>query len=329
MRLRYFALVLAAFSICGSNCALGKDRPFPPQILAAKTVAVIAHYGFVPSAFNPGKGDKFRRDAEGILLDSGRFTVLDDPDKSDLVLLLVCGYSPGWLGFRDHIVIGAIFLGGTQQPTQQPWSPIPLWISEHGPTLRTRSAPAALAKEFLKQVAKAELHGAGPPGTDNEKRPEETNPPDNEKEEAAPSSESPDLAWLRPEILQAKKVIVLLRTDETVGPQGEQREKSIEKELKKWGRFTIVDNPADADLIFVCVRYLDFGRTNPPTYENLLIFRGDVKNPDCSNMPLWMAMQIETLFGPSPGTQMVRWVRKQIEAREARSSQPAPAKPPL
>ena len=319
MKLKPFLLIIAATAISKPQCAFGKDKPFPQQILSAKTMSVVAHYGFVPSALNPVKGNKFKQDAEGVLRDSGRFALVEDPYKSDVVLLLVCGYSPGWLGFRDNIVIGAVFLGGAQPG----WSAVPLWITEQGPTFRTRSAPAALAKEFLKQVAKAELRDAGPLATDSKKPEEGSTPSENQVEDAAPSHESLDPAWLRPEILQAKKVMVLLRIDEVAGAQGEDKEKSIEKELKKWGRFSLVDNPADADLVFVCVRYLDLGRRNPPTYENLLIFRGGLKNSDWSSMPLWTAMQIQALFGPSPGTQMVRWLRKQIEAREALASRPA------
>jgi len=58
-----------------------------------------------------------------------------------------------------------------------------------------------------------------------------------------------------------------------------------------------------------------------------LIFKGGAKNPDWNTMPLWTAMQIEALFWPSPGTQMVRWLRKQMERQEARSISPIPAQP--
>lgn len=319
---RLFILLLAASGISSPNCALGKDKPFPPQILSAKTIAVVAHYGLVPSALDPIKGDRFRKDAEAVLRASGRFTLIDDPDKSDLALLLVGGYSPGV--FKDHIAIGAIFLGGAQPR----WSPIPLWISEQTSTRKT-SASTALAETFLKQIAKAELHGAGPPAkSDQEREHSETKPQDNEKEEALHAPGNLPSQWLRAEILQAKKVMVLLRTDEVAGPQGEDKEKSIEKELKQWGRFTTLDNPTGADLVFVTVLYqseLELGPTNSiQTYwENLLIFKGGANSPDWNNMPLWTDMLDMPLFGNKPGPRMVRRLRKEIEAQEARSSQPA------
>ena len=304
--------------------AFASDPPIPERILTAKTIAVVAHYGFVPSAFNPAKGEKFQKDAEAVFKSSGRFVVRDDPGKSDLVLLLVCGYSPGWLGFRDRIVIGAVFPGGVEPP----WSPVPLWISEQTPTSRTHSAPAALAKNFLKEIAKAESKGAtSSPRGELEKDAPDATPQTEENEESRQSAGAETAAWLRPEILHAKKVMVVLRIDELAGPKGEEKEKSVEKEIRKWGRFSIVDNPADADLVFVCVTYLDTGSKNLSVYENLLIFKGGLASPDWPNTPLWNAMQIEAMFGPAPGKQMVRWLRKQIEAREARSSS-NPLSPP-
>jgi|GEM_PF-6184082 hypothetical protein len=314
MKLNWLRLLLLVCCTLYPCSAFGVNSPLPAKILTAKTIAVIAHYGFVPSAFNTAKSEKFKKDAEEILLSSGRFTVLNDPGKSDLVLLLVCGYSPGWLGFRDHIVIGSIFSGGEQPP----WSPIPLWISEQAPTFRTHSAPAALARNFLKAIANAESKGGvSSPGPETEKASGGNAPTAEEKED------SPDVTqgsqWLRPEILQARRVMVLLRTDEVAGPKGEEKEKSVEQEIKKWGRFSIVDNPGDADLIFVCVKYLDTSSKNMPVYENLLIFKGGIGSPDWPNMPLWNAMQIEAMFAPAPGKQMTRWLRKQIEDREKQS----------
>jgi hypothetical protein len=122
MKLRLFLVAAALSVVSGWSCVFGKEKPFPPQILVAKTIAVVAHYGSSPSVFDPAKGAKFKNDAETALRDSGRFTLHDDPAKSDLVLLLVGGYSQGWLGFKEHIVTGAIFLGGAQPA----WTPVPL-----------------------------------------------------------------------------------------------------------------------------------------------------------------------------------------------------------
>lgn len=105
------------------------------------------------------------------------------------MLLLVGGYSPGWLGFRDSIVIGAVFLGGARRQ----WSPVPLWILEQSPTLRTSSAAKALAKEFLKQVAKAESHSvASPDGNEPDKEPPDPVYGKYVNQKVLPGHEAPD-----------------------------------------------------------------------------------------------------------------------------------------
>jgi hypothetical protein len=190
-----------------------------------------------------------------------------------------------------------------------------------------------LTKVLLSEIKKAQQRGSNlPAGASQETGPEETTPQETqkEKEEVAPSSENAEVQWLPSEILQAKKVMVILRSDSVAGPQGEEKEESIEKEIKKWGRFTLVDNPADADLLLVGVLFMEPGGLRPydfHIFENLLIFKGGTKSPDWKTVPLWTAMQGQALFWPPPGTQMVRWLRKQMERQEARSISPVPARP--
>lgn len=186
---RFICFALSTAFPFYTELALGKEKPFPPQILASQAIAVVSHYGFVPPAFNSTKGDKFKREAEDVFRESGRFQLVDDPDRADVVLLLVGGYSPGWLGFRDSIVIGAVFLGGARRQ----WSPVPLWILEQSPTLRTSSAAKALAKEFLKQVAKAESHSvASPDGNEPDKEPPDPVYGKYVNQKVLPGHEAPD-----------------------------------------------------------------------------------------------------------------------------------------
>jgi hypothetical protein len=324
--LRQFLVATALTAASGSVCAFGKDNSFPPQILTAKTITVVAHSGFGPSTYDPIKGAEFKSDAEAVLRNSGRFTLLDNPAKSDLVLLLVGGYSPGLLGFKDHIATGAVFLGGAHEM----WTPVPLWIAMKTPTLRTSSAAAALTKMFLKEVNNAEQNNTGPPvGPGEEKVANEIISQDSQMEETVTSSGEKKVSSLPVEILQAKKTTVMLRIDPVAGPQGERKERDVEKEIQKWGRFSLVGDPAAADLLIVCVRLVVMGARakDSRTYENLLIFKGGGKTPDWNRMPLWTAMQIEGLFGPAAGTQMVRRLRKQIESQGTPAGQPIPTQP--
>jgi len=184
---------------------------------------------------------------------------------------------------------------------------------------------------FLNEIKKTEQRGSNlPASAGQEKSAEEYKPQESQKEDAAPSPEGAEIQPLPSEILQAKKVMVVLRIDSVAGPQGEEKKKNIEKEIMKWGRFTLVDNPADADLLFVGLLFMESGGLKPYdfyTFENLLIFKGGGENPDWNTMPLWTALQSQALFWPPPGTQMVRWLRKQIERQETRSIPLVPVQP--
>ena len=69
--------------------------------------------------------------------------------------------------------------------------------------------------------------------------------------------------------------------------------------------------------MIVCVRFRQSSVHSYHTYENMLIFKGGSKEFGWDRMPLWTNMQIEALFRPAPATEMVRWLRKQIERQEA------------
>ena len=311
--LRRLVVVAAVTGTLGSVCVFAKDNSLPPQILAGKTIAVVAQYAGSPT-YDPIKGAKFKSDAEAVLQTSGRFTLLDNPAKSDLVLLLVGGYSAGRFGFKDRIVTGAVFVGGAYDI----WTPVPLWIAIKTPTLKTSSAAAALTKMFLKEVKNAEQNNAGTPaGSDDEKGASNSISQDSQMAETGTPSKEEKVLSLPVEILEAKKAMVMLRIDPVAGPQGERKEKDVEKEIQKGGRFSLVGDPSAADLLIVCVRYTMSGAraTDFHVYENLLIFKGGGKSPDWNRMTLWTAIQIQTPFGPAAGTQMARWLRKDIESQ--------------
>jgi len=315
MALHRFLLAGALTATSGSVCIFGKDNSFPPQIVAAKTITVVAQYSG-SSAYNSIKGAEFKSDAEAVLEKSGRFTLLDNPAKSDLVLLVVGGYSPGLFGFKDRIVTGVVFLGGSHKI----WTPVPLWIAIKTPTITTSSAAAALTKMFLKEVKSAEENNLGPPpGPEEEGGTDHTMSQDSRVGETGASSREGSLSALPVEILEAKKTMVMLRINPVAGPRGEVKEKDVEKEIQKWGRFTLVGDASSADLLIVCVRFMmsSARARDSRTYENLLIFRAGSKTPDWNRMPLWIDMQMETIFGSAAGTQMVRDLRKQIESQGA------------
>jgi hypothetical protein len=176
---------------------------------------------------------------------------------------------------------------------------------------------------FLKEVKSAEQNNAGPPaGQEEEKGATNIVSQDSRTEETVTSSDEKGVSSLPVEILEAKKAMVILRIGPVAGSQGDRKEKDVEKEIQKWGRFSLVGDPSGADLFIVCVRFTMSGvrASDSHTYENLLIYKGGGKTPDWNRMPLWTAMQIETIFGPAAGTQMVRWLRKDIESQGTRAN---------
>jgi len=321
-----FLAAAALMAACGPACTFGKSKPFPSEILAAKTISVVANYGLRSTALDPVKGQKFKNDAEAVLRDSGRFTLVDDPAKSDLVLLLVGGYSPGAFGFREYVATGVVFSGGAHPG----WIAVPLWIEVQAAGLRTRAAAAAITKTFLKEVSKAEQSASGTSGSaviDDEKDADHNATQSQADKDAAPATEDVRPHSLPVELLQAKTVMVIARMDPAVGPQGEQREKSVEKELVRWGRFVVVNDSASADLIIVCVPFVTSDAVRAyetHVYENMLVFKGHSQKADWSKMPLWTAMQIDAPLARSPGAQMVRWLGTEIENQEKQSAAQAP-----
>lgn len=289
--------------------ALGKDKSFPRELLQAKTIAVVSHYGLTATAHNRTKEDEFRSSAEAVLRTSQQFTVVHDPAKADLVFLLVGGYSEGFLGKKSHIATGLVFSGGTSKSSNG----LPLWVSIQTSGIRTRAAAAVVSKALLKEVNKALQHEPTTLGD---------SPMDENADASASAQIGPETAetaemmpaLLPREILDAKKIMVILRIDTVANTKGEMREKAVEKELKKWGRYEVVDNPAAADIFIVCTRYLDSGLHSNTVFENMLIFPARNRAPNWGSLPLWTALAVDSpLFGPSAGTQEVRWLRKRME----------------
>lgn len=314
MRNRVF---IAVCSLLGwiSVSAAKENHPFPPQILAAKSIAVVAHYGLTSGSHNLSREAIFANDAEDVLRRSQAFTLVSDPRTSDLVLLLVGGYSEGFLGLKDRIVTGVLFSGGPSGPLNR----VPLWVDIETRGIRSHAA-AAVCKILLKQVEKAR-QAAGSQAAQPARESEELEPreADRQSKVELPAEENENVL-LPPEIMNARKVAVILRIDEVSGEKSEQREKSVEKEIRKWGRFELVDKPEAADLLIVCARYLYTDLHSMMVFQNMMIFPSGTSAFTWEGVPLWSAFAADPLIGPTSGVQEVRWLRKRMERQEAKQS---------
>ena len=293
--------------------ALGRDKPFPQELLKGKTIAVVSHYGLTSTAHNRLKEDEFKTSAEAVLRASHQFTVIDDPAKADLVLLLIGGYSEGFLGKKNHIATGLVFSGNASKGSIG----LPLWVSVQTSGLRTHSAAAVVSKALLKEVDRALQRE---PATSVQSAKEENAEASASSQTETESPETMEIVegTLPQEMFDAKRVMVILRIDTVADAKGERREKAVEKELNKWGRYKVVDNPSDADLFIVCTRYLDSGLYSSTVFENMLIFPAGNRAPKWGSLPLWTALAVDApLFGGSAGAQEVHWLRKRMEQQQA------------
>lgn len=307
-------ITIMLLALCLCAIAHAKDRRFPPQVLSAKTLAVIAHYGFTPASSDLAREAKIKGEAEQVLQNWGRYELRQDPDQADIVLLVFAGF-----GFGDTAG-AAVFPGG-----KQPWMPMPLWIGEEITTLLNRSAPAAVTKRFRDDVNAAEDKKSVEEGGKKEER-------QGDKQEAGPTGaaepEPGSAGWLPREILKAKTVASIYRgaSDRVPAVKGEEPDRDVVDVLQKWGRYTVVEDPSKADLVMVTVSLLPgtkfFGGRQNARYRSVFIFQGGTR-PDWSKMPLWAAMEQQGFTSASAG--LVKRLRKQVESAETPAPKETPA----
>jgi hypothetical protein len=88
MRIRPLALFLALILSSGLAIAKGKDKVFPPAILAAHTVAVVIDPDAGMSIDDPQANQVARKDVETVLLNWGRFQTMTVGQPADLIIVV-------------------------------------------------------------------------------------------------------------------------------------------------------------------------------------------------------------------------------------------------
>lgn len=106
-----------------------KDRPFPADILSAKSVAVIGRLGAGSADLRDKRAAELKAEAEARLKDWGRYQIVDDPSKSDLVIVLLERFPLAdtialWHTNLDPAAM-FVFKGGTNPQ----WNGVPLWAT--------------------------------------------------------------------------------------------------------------------------------------------------------------------------------------------------------
>lgn len=311
------------------SCAHATDKPkLPDRVHAAKTIAVVAHVGRVPGASDLKRESKLKAEAENELRTEPYLEVLNDPDKADLVMLVLGGDKtvlkelsslPIPPLFQPHLwdtveVMGVLVLGG-QQPD---WSAVPLWIGE-------RSAARDvidLFQNYLRHGGKPRLEPQTRIQVSEPKRAEKTLPPHKE-------------AKVLLELVSAKTVSLLYFFPDR--PEGSSSPDpptirpraggiSVGESLGRWGRFKPIADAAKADVVVAVYRdWWDYDWAEAATgvrgegegRQALLIFRGG-QRPDWASIPSWMeqAHDWEQSKGSYVQPDLVKLLRRDVERAE-------------
>ena len=196
---KWWLVMALTLALCASHCA-GSDRSFrgfsrgsevPKEVLSARTIAIIARVIGTPES--PVAEFKARMEASALaeIQKRGRFQVVADPSKADLVCLMIefsdeywresfsithgimeRGRAIEWINARPEAII--VMKGGSYPE----WDARPVWIkTDYHFAYRKKNREATpdwMMKDFLKAFAKAESKN---PSAD-EKETDEAEPAD-------------------------------------------------------------------------------------------------------------------------------------------------------
>lgn len=139
-----------------SSLLFSKDKPFPADILSAKSVAVIGRVGAGPTDMRDKRGAELKAEAEARLKAWGRYRIVDDPSRADLVIVLLERFPladtmPLWHTNLDPAAM-FVFKGGANPQ----WDGVPLWATEEKSSLLHTHAVTVAINNFENAVKKAD-----------------------------------------------------------------------------------------------------------------------------------------------------------------------------
>jgi hypothetical protein len=149
-------MVVLLVVLFSSSLLFSKDKRFPADIVSAKSVAVIGRVGAGSADLRSQRGAELKAEAEARLKAWGRYQIVDDPARADLVIVLlerfpVADTLPLWHSNLDPAAM-FVFKGGTHAQ----WDGAPLWITEEKSNLLHTHAVTVAINNFEKAVKKAD-----------------------------------------------------------------------------------------------------------------------------------------------------------------------------
>lgn len=306
-------MIFLPLLFCIVHSFAAKHQDVPDQISSARTVAVIAHAGVGRGhsleKSSPATESRLAAEAEQVLRGAPGLSVVAEPSQADLVLLVLMTEWKTEYG-ED---LGLIFQGGSHPDAARA---IPLWAGEG-------QGGFSAAQFFVAQSKKQPNSGNSLHLVFPKRRAAKVRSKSDSNEVGKP---------FPPELLRAKTIALLGYSPEL--PFGTRMSHpfikgSLGRSLEKWKRFKIVDNPQEADLLFVI--YSDehreyaldsddcgafASRCGDYSREALIIF-SNARPPDWTAVPLWMEQVDEKeykLF--SVKLDLIHVLRQDIERAE-------------
>ncbi len=214
--------------------------------------------------------------------------------------------------------------------------------------LGSGSAAVARGQKFLGSQNVAAKAAVSYPATIPVEQEEEKAPASSEATEAksvpgeASTSNQANSPDPRQVILAAKRVAVVgmsgAREEVCLGPSsvcpdGKGAKKRTEGALRKWGRFTLVEDPGEADLVLVAIEGnsseagITVGSSYGVPWAELLVFKGP--GPVARNAQyLWQGSATAALLWAYPPTgRLVKMFRKAVEKAEKSAPAVSPDRP--
>lgn len=305
-------VILLSLLLCLAQPFAAKKQNTPDEISSAHTVAVVAHAvkgggGRYLEISNPSLEAQLSAEAQELSREGARPLGHRRPRSSGSRTPLTVGGLENALWGRPRSDLS----GGAHS---DPASRVPLWVGEGQSGFS--AADYFLAESSHQQKAALGLHFIVP-GRMARLR--------SRSDGAAAAGPQTVRPGIPDELLRAKSAAVFGYSPEN--PWGIQLSHpflkgSLAASLEKWGRFRIVDNSQDADLIFVIYidehRDVDIHSRSSENYtrEALIIF-ANARTSDFPPMPLWMEQVDEKeVWGVSVKLDMIYVLRKDIERAE-------------
>ncbi len=331
---RRLAAILTLFLFASSLCfAKGpqrrsynkygqRDAAMPPEVLSAKTVAVVVKIVAGPESNVADYKQRIEAGVTAEIQKRNRFQIVSDPENADLVCMLIGfsdlswhdAYQTGkgfWGGMRgrawNHIPPGAlvIFKGGNDPHR----TALPVWMKtsvmrEITPMELTNDFHAAFAKAEKQQrhAKHVELYRHMPRGF---ARPSALGP--------LPQTGNAEINYpvfcrvnqpcpIPREISSARTVLVC-------DPIHVCNDGFVQQDVIWGGRWTLVDDPAQADLvILLCWTPSNGSEATGLVYAGLYVFKG-------GEQPAWNSMPMYLDFGHDHDSLLMNFETMLAEAR--------------